>query len=361
MIRQSGIIYKATNIINGKVYIGITVNTLDCRKKAHLKDAKQKKGFYFHNALSKYGVINFVWETIDTFEVKEDGINKEKYWIDVYGSWGDRGYNLTAGGQWGDTMSKHPNKEAILAKQKETAKRNGKAKGENHPLFGKNAHSFGLRRRAQEIKGKTFEEVYGKERSDEIKRRTVNTRKERNHLYDKSYLLKRHINPSKELLKFIIDYVYYDVTIMSISEVCIIFENLNKKYTKWLLQRKLKSVFPSKYVELNSMLRSRQTSGKNNPRYNKVISQETKDKISNSNKGRSKVKLRGITDDMLNSLIDEYFINPSVASLMKKFNVSDTTIKKYLRQVNLPLFHYRALTKRNQWLASHNKQEFYVT
>ena len=47
------IIYKVTNLVNQKVYIGQSINTLEHRKSGHYRDAKcQKKAtVYFHNAL----------------------------------------------------------------------------------------------------------------------------------------------------------------------------------------------------------------------------------------------------------------------------------------------------------------------
>ena len=55
------IIYKATNKINGKVYIGQTINSLEHRKSGHEREARYQKetSVYFHNALLKYGFYNF--------------------------------------------------------------------------------------------------------------------------------------------------------------------------------------------------------------------------------------------------------------------------------------------------------------
>lgn len=48
-----GIIYKVTNLINGKMYIGQTVSGLDERKRKHINDAKNKryKNITFQNAM----------------------------------------------------------------------------------------------------------------------------------------------------------------------------------------------------------------------------------------------------------------------------------------------------------------------
>ena len=53
------IIYKITNIINGKSYIGQTAYSLNERWLSHLSDmVKKKDNNYFHNAIRKYGWDN---------------------------------------------------------------------------------------------------------------------------------------------------------------------------------------------------------------------------------------------------------------------------------------------------------------
>ena len=56
------IIYKITNKLNGKVYIGQTVGSLQARWKAHLRS---RDNAVFHKALRKYGAENFTVEQID--------------------------------------------------------------------------------------------------------------------------------------------------------------------------------------------------------------------------------------------------------------------------------------------------------
>jgi group I intron endonuclease len=90
-----GIIYRATNKIDGKTYIGYT-SSWPLRKKTHEKLAGKDNG-YFHNALSKYGADNFEWFIIDTDAKLAD----EKMYIEEYGSYWEtgKGYNLTRGGE----------------------------------------------------------------------------------------------------------------------------------------------------------------------------------------------------------------------------------------------------------------------
>lgn len=61
------IIYKATNNINGKIYIGQTIHSLEYRKKQHENsiNTKHSQKRAFVKAIKKYGKENFSWEIID--------------------------------------------------------------------------------------------------------------------------------------------------------------------------------------------------------------------------------------------------------------------------------------------------------
>jgi group I intron endonuclease len=100
-----GIIYKITNIVNNKVYIGQTQKTLEERFKHHVNFAKKdyrSKDICFARAIRKYGENNFIIEKIDEADSKELLNEKEKYWINFYDSF-KSGYNSTLGGDGGNT------------------------------------------------------------------------------------------------------------------------------------------------------------------------------------------------------------------------------------------------------------------
>ena len=59
------IIYKATNLINGKVYIGQTIYSFNDRKARHIYASNNKNGFYFHRALRKDGADNFIGKLLE--------------------------------------------------------------------------------------------------------------------------------------------------------------------------------------------------------------------------------------------------------------------------------------------------------
>jgi group I intron endonuclease len=92
------IIYKITNKINGKVYIGRTSRSVEERWKQHCYDAKVKRlCFKFQEAIKEYGAENFTVEQIDCAATKEEANAKEAYWIKFYDSVAT-GYNVSLGG-----------------------------------------------------------------------------------------------------------------------------------------------------------------------------------------------------------------------------------------------------------------------
>ncbi len=114
---MKGIIYKATNTFNGKVYIGQTIAGLPKRKSQHYKDAKSDSDNIFHVALYQYPNA-FEWETIDTFTgTKEEVIHSlnvaEEYHILKCNSTDERyGYNATYGGYSSDKFAEHIKRRA---------------------------------------------------------------------------------------------------------------------------------------------------------------------------------------------------------------------------------------------------------
>lgn len=97
-------IYKFTNKINGKHYIGQSIN-LEMRKYAHKSSAYNEKtkdyNSQFHQAIRKYGLENFDYEIIAILtpeEYSKTALNTlEKYFIKYYNSY-KNGYNATEGG-----------------------------------------------------------------------------------------------------------------------------------------------------------------------------------------------------------------------------------------------------------------------
>ena len=95
-MKQIGI-YKYENKINGKIYIGQSVN-IKVRYAQHLYDAHTlKTSSLLAKAIHKYGIENFTFEIIELCS-KEQLNEREIYWISYYDSYRN-GYNNTPGGK----------------------------------------------------------------------------------------------------------------------------------------------------------------------------------------------------------------------------------------------------------------------
>ena len=99
------IVYKITNIINNKVYIGQTSFTVEQRFNAHCVNAFELNcQFKLSKALRKYGKENFRVEVLESNLSKEDCNFFEKLYIKKYNSTDiNFGYNMTPGGEGGNT------------------------------------------------------------------------------------------------------------------------------------------------------------------------------------------------------------------------------------------------------------------
>jgi len=90
------VVYKHTNKINGKVYIGISCNY---KKRWGSNGIGYYTQTYFYNAIKKYGWDGFDHEIIENNLTKEEACEKEKYYIELYDSTNNKkGYNISLGG-----------------------------------------------------------------------------------------------------------------------------------------------------------------------------------------------------------------------------------------------------------------------
>ena len=113
-----GFIYKITNKINGKSYIGQTIQNVKERFYQHCatKCSQAVLNMVIHKAITKYGKSNFTIEVIE--EVESANLNdRERYWIRYYNSY-NNGYNSTEGGQDGIKLFKNLDTESIVREYK---------------------------------------------------------------------------------------------------------------------------------------------------------------------------------------------------------------------------------------------------
>jgi group I intron endonuclease len=92
----TGVIYRHTYIWDGRSYIGQSIYSEQIRTRGHLKS---KDSTHFHRAIQKYGWENF---TTDILHANLDPMyldDWEIYYISMYGTFGTKGFNMTAGGR----------------------------------------------------------------------------------------------------------------------------------------------------------------------------------------------------------------------------------------------------------------------
>lgn len=146
------IIYKVTNKINGKVYIGQTIQPLSERWRKH----SYSKKMLMARVINKYGKENFTIEQIDSAASRDELDLKEQYWINFYDSMNhDKGYNLTSGGGHCEVSE--------TSKKKRSEALKGRFVGELHPMYGIP--------RSDEVKRKCREAVLGRVFSEETRKK----------------------------------------------------------------------------------------------------------------------------------------------------------------------------------------------
>ncbi len=161
-----GVIYKATNKINNKVYIGQTAVSLKARIYQHKSDAMNRNNNNnFHNALLKHGMENFSWEIIDLAKYRDELDSLEIKYIEKYDAYRN-GYNSTYGGWGNHDFSGIRNAMFGRKHTEETKKKIGMANsGPNSAWFGKK-HSEETKRKMSKSQTGQKNHMYGKTGKD---------------------------------------------------------------------------------------------------------------------------------------------------------------------------------------------------
>ena len=95
-LEQYGVIYRITNDINGKIYIGQTIRNIEDRFREHKRGMRDN---YINRAIKKYGEKYFSVVEIDSAYSQDELNYLEKYWIKFYNSQDKKyGYNIMDGG-----------------------------------------------------------------------------------------------------------------------------------------------------------------------------------------------------------------------------------------------------------------------
>jgi group I intron endonuclease len=150
------IIYKTTNLINGKFYVG---------KDERNKNDYLGSGLNLHRAIKKYGKENFIKETIEICSTREELIEREKYWIKETKAQ-ELGYNIADGGWGGNTMCEE-NKERVIngfKGRKHTTESNEKRRTTREKRKQENPDAYKISEEQKQILSKTHKgKVHPKE------------------------------------------------------------------------------------------------------------------------------------------------------------------------------------------------------
>jgi group I intron endonuclease len=126
-------LYKITNLINNKCYVGWTGKTVEDRWQRHQKDAlTHRDNRKFYNAIRKYGASSWTVETLMEVTSINEAKQKEIELIEKYNSY-SQGYNATKGGDGnnGIIMSEESNLARSRA-LKGRSKNYDRMKGKKH-------------------------------------------------------------------------------------------------------------------------------------------------------------------------------------------------------------------------------------
>ena len=147
-------IYQITNTVNGKIYIGKTIKTIEERFQGHISHSRCQSQTYLHNAIRKYGKEAFTITELESGFNSEDDLNEAEI---RYISELSPHYNMTEGGEGTSGF-----KLSSETRKKLSESRKGKSKSEEH-------------------KRKISEAKKGKKLSEETKRKIGRANKDNYH------------------------------------------------------------------------------------------------------------------------------------------------------------------------------------
>jgi len=235
-----GLVYKITNKVNGKLYVGKTEKSLAERVSVHLKHVKKGVNRPLYDSIRHHGWGSFLAEVIEA-NIPKDNLNtRERYWIAALQAQDrTKGYNLTEGGDGGamppDVLARigakkrgshhseetkrqmsethrgvpHPHSRESNLKTSATLKRKYQEgtftpkippvrRGTDHPMYGRTHTKEVKERLSLARRGRSMADVIGTERA------AVLAQKRREGFTGKNNPLYRDI-PRDDLLKHILD------------------------------------------------------------------------------------------------------------------------------------------------------------
>lgn len=209
-----GYIYLIENLINGKKYVGQTIqNNINSRWNKHKQVNKNYIGTILFHAYNKYGIQNFKFKLL-CICFDEDTDKYEEEYINKYQTLYPKGYNMIEGGK---SRKFTPILRQILSE---------KLRGKNHPMFGKHLKEETKQKLREKNTGLNAPN-YGKKLTNDQKKHLSILAKER---YEKNnYQYKSEVN--EKISKSLINY-YQDDNIKNKKNIKVQQYDLNNNLIK---------------------------------------------------------------------------------------------------------------------------------
>jgi group I intron endonuclease len=172
-------IYKITNTVNGKFYIGSS-NDIKHRWNEHKSKLKSNRHINtkLQNAWNFYGEDKFLFEVVESTDNNQSILfEREQHYLDLFKPYmRDIGYNICPKAAGGDTITHNPNREQFVQKMSTLCT------GENNPMFGKTHTSDSIALQKEKSKGKftldwfiqKYGEVDGKTKYEDRRNKLLN-------------------------------------------------------------------------------------------------------------------------------------------------------------------------------------------
>ncbi len=159
-----GVIYKVTNLINGKIYIGQTTHSVDSR----FADYSKSKYSIIGKAIKKYKPESFKKEIICRCNSIEEMNHREAYYIRLFKTLAPLGYNLDSGGR---------NKKLhTLTKQKLSKQARGRPSAfKGKKSTEKTRRTISEKNRFNYRTGKVIHPMTGKHHDEKVKNKIADT------------------------------------------------------------------------------------------------------------------------------------------------------------------------------------------
>lgn len=204
------IVYKITNLINGKCYIGQTIQPLKKRWNLHCSNSSGCPAL--NNAFKKYGKDNFEITVIDHAHSREELDQKEIFWIEYYNSLVPNGYNLHTGGLHHKVSEETRQKiiKSLIGRKHsdETKRKIGESNKGKHSSTNRILTNEYRKKLSERLKGNKYR--LGVSHSEEVKKRIGEAGKRKVINVDTCIMF----DSAKEAGEF------YDICPCNITEVC---------------------------------------------------------------------------------------------------------------------------------------------